>query len=218
MRLAHTFIALQTLPACSTGTPIGVWETEHEGLASLRLTTPFFTSSAKCVWFTRYGREKDDSEANTQGFERHDSSFQGSLLDHWTWKIVQSEPWNGQGKEPLWSTLQIMKLSFGQDIGATTPSHAGHALHKLMERCSHQWRHRFVHLSQLSPGGSAGKESTCDAGNLGSIPGLRRFPWRREQLPTLVFWPGKSHGLYSPWGREESNMTEWLSQLSSGWQ
>ena len=21
-------------------------------------------------------------------------------------------------------------------------------------------------------------------------------PWRRERLPTLVFWPGESHGLY----------------------
>ena len=46
------------------------------------------------------------------------------------------------------------------------------------------------------PGGSAGKESACSAGDLGLIPGLGRFPWRREQLPTLVFWPGEFHGLY----------------------
>ena len=26
------------------------------------------------------------------------------------------------------------------------------------------------------PGGSAGKETTCNAGDLGSIPGLERFP------------------------------------------
>ena len=25
-------------------------------------------------------------------------------------------------------------------------------------------------------------------------------PWRRERLPTPVFWPGEFHGLYSPWG------------------
>ena len=41
-------------------------------------------------------------------------------------------------------------------------------------------------------------------------------PWvedrlRRERLPTQVFWPGEFHGLYSPWGRKESDMTEWLS-------
>ena len=27
-----------------------------------------------------------------------------------------------------------------------------------------------------------------------------KIPWRRERLPTLVFWPGESHGLYSPRG------------------
>ena len=26
-------------------------------------------------------------------------------------------------------------------------------------------------------------------------PGLGRFPWRRERLPTPVFWPGEFHGL-----------------------
>ena len=35
------------------------------------------------------------------------------------------------------------------------------------------------------PCGSAGKESTCNAGDLGSIPGLG--PWRRGRLPTPVF-------------------------------
>ena len=32
-------------------------------------------------------------------------------------------------------------------------------------------------------------------------------PWRRKQLPTPVFWPGEYHGLYSPWGCKELNMT-----------
>ena len=48
--------------------------------------------------------------------------------------------------------------------------------------------------------GSSGKESACNVGDLGSMPGLGRDPWRREQLPTPVFWPGEFHGLYSPWG------------------
>ena len=30
-------------------------------------------------------------------------------------------------------------------------------------------------------------------------------------FPTPVFWPGESHGLYSPWGGKESDMTEQLS-------
>ena len=48
----------------------------------------------------------------------------------------------------------------------------------------------------------AGKESARNAGDLGSIPGLGRFPWRRETLPTSIFWLGEFHGLYSPWGRK----------------
>ena len=38
------------------------------------------------------------------------------------------------------------------------------------------------------------KISARDVGDLGSIPGLGRFPWRREWLLTLVFMPGESHG------------------------
>ena len=37
------------------------------------------------------------------------------------------------------------------------------------------------------------------------------IPWRRERLPTLVFWPGGFHGLWSPWGHKELHMTERLS-------
>ena len=46
--------------------------------------------------------------------------------------------------------------------------------------------------------GSAGKESTCNMEDLGSIPGLGRFPCRRERLPTPVFWPGDFQELCSP--------------------
>ena len=38
-----------------------------------------------------------------------------------------------------------------------------------------------------------------------------KIPWRRERLPPPVFWPGEFHGLYSPWGRKESDTTEQLS-------
>ena len=63
------------------------------------------------------------------------------------------------------------------------------------------------------PGGSDSKESTCNAGVPGSIPGLGRFPWRRKWQPTPVFLPGESHGQrslvgYSPRGHKESDTTE----------
>ena len=76
------------------------------------------------------------------------------------------------------------------------------------------------------PGDSAGKESACNVGNLGLIPGLGRYPWRRDWLPTPVFFPGEFHGQrspegYSPWGYQESDMTEQLNtqapSLFSSW-
>ena len=65
------------------------------------------------------------------------------------------------------------------------------------------------------PGGSDGKESACNAGDRGSIPGVRKFLWRRKWQSTPVFLPGKSHGGRSlvgcsPWGRQESDTTERL--------
>ena len=104
----------------------------------------------------------------------------------------------------------------------------------------------FIRASHGFPHSSVGKESTCNAGDPGLIPGSGRFagegigyplqyswaslvaqlvksspqcgrpgfdpwvgkiPWRREWLPTPVFWPGEFHGLYSPWGLKESDMT-----------
>ena len=97
------------------------------------------------------------------------------------------------------------------------------------------------------PHSSADKESACNAGDPGLIPGSERspgegigyplqyswtslvaqlvenpsamwetgfnpwvwkIPWRRERLLTPVFWPGESHGMYGPWGRKKSDMTE----------
>ena len=43
------------------------------------------------------------------------------------------------------------------------------------------------------------------------------MPWRRERLPTPVFWPGEFHGLYSPWGHKEWDTTEWLSLHFNKW-
>ena len=62
------------------------------------------------------------------------------------------------------------------------------------------------------PYASADKESTCNAGDLGSIPGLGRSPAVRERLPTLVLWPGEFHGLYSPWVRKELDTIELLGR------
>ena len=75
----------------------------------------------------------------------------------------------------------------------------------------------FSMEAQGFPCGSAGKESackkesTCNVGRPGFDPWVGKIPWRREQLPTPILWPGEFHGLYSPWGRKEWNITERLS-------
>ena len=61
------------------------------------------------------------------------------------------------------------------------------------------------------PGGSSGKESSCQFGRckrLGFSPWVRKIPWRRKWQPTPVLLPGKSQSLvgYSPRGHKESDM------------
>ena len=66
------------------------------------------------------------------------------------------------------------------------------------------------------PDGSDGKVCACNAGDLGSIPGLGRCPWRRAWQSTPVFLPGEPHGQrslagYKAQGRKEPDTTERLS-------
>ena len=63
------------------------------------------------------------------------------------------------------------------------------------------------------PGGSDGKESACNEGDLGSIPGLGRFPGEGNGNPLQHSCLEKPHGQrslagYRTWGRKESDMTE----------
>ena len=61
------------------------------------------------------------------------------------------------------------------------------------------------------PGGSAGKESACNVGDLGLIPGLGRSPGEGTGGPVQYSGHGQFHGLYSPWAPKESNIAEQLS-------
>ena len=66
------------------------------------------------------------------------------------------------------------------------------------------------------PGGSVGKESACNVGDVGSIPGLGRSSGGGHgnplQYPCLENPHGqRSLGSYSPWGHKELDMTEQLS-------
>ena len=55
---------------------------------------------------------------------------------------------------------------------------------------------------------SVGKASAYDAGNSSSTSGSGRSAGEGIGYPLQGFWPGEFHGLYSPWGRKESDTTE----------
>ena len=66
------------------------------------------------------------------------------------------------------------------------------------------------------PGGSEGKGSACNVGDLGSILGLGRSSGGGHGNPLQYSCLENPHGQrslagYSPWGCKESDMTEWLS-------
>ena len=59
-------------------------------------------------------------------------------------------------------------------------------------------------------------QGSCQSRRWGSVPGLRRFPGKREWQPTPVFLPGEPHGQrslvgYSPQCHKESGATERLN-------
>ena len=63
------------------------------------------------------------------------------------------------------------------------------------------------------PGGSDGKESTCNARDLGLIPGAGRFPGEGHDNPLQYSYLANPHGqrklvVCCPRGRKESDRTE----------
>ena len=64
----------------------------------------------------------------------------------------------------------------------------------------------------------SGIESACQCRRRGFDHWVRKSPWRKKWQLTVIFLPGKSHGQrslagYSPWGRQELNMTYWLKNI-----
>ena len=79
---------------------------------------------------------------------------------------------------------------------------------------SRTWLKQFS--SSNDPDGSDRKGTTCNAGDLDSIPGLGRFPGGEHGNSLQYSCLESPHGqrnlvVYSPWVCKESDMTEWLS-------
>ena len=74
----------------------------------------------------------------------------------------------------------------------------------------------YYYIQGSFPSGLDGKESACNAGDLGSIPGLGKFPGKGNGTP--VFLPGECHGQRSlagssPWGHKKWDTTERLTHI-----
>ena len=82
-----------------------------------------------------------------------------------------------------------------------------------LEAASPQSRCRQGYATPRSHRWLGDKESACNAGHVGSIPGSGRSIGGGNGKHTPVFLPGESHGRkslvgYSPWGRKESQLTQ----------
>ena len=74
----------------------------------------------------------------------------------------------------------------------------------------------FLELGHNSLFGLLSSRIHLQCGRPGFDPWVGKTPWRRERLPTPVFWPGEVHGQRSLagctlWGCKESDTTEQLS-------
>ena len=124
--------------------------------------------------------------------------------------LCQEDPGEGNG-----NPLQYYCLENSMDRGAWWAAIYGTAKSwTRLSACTHA--HTSKKWIYFFPGGSDDKESNCNAGDLGSIPGSGRS-WRRKWQPIPEFLPGKSHGQrslagYSPRGWKELDTTSWLKK------
>ena len=77
-----------------------------------------------------------------------------------------------------------------------------------------QFSHLYITTGKTIefPGGSDGKASVCNAGDMGSIPGSGRIPGEGNDNPLQdsCLENPMDGGAWCPWGRKESDMTEQL--------
>ena len=134
------------------------------------------------------------------------SQTQLKWLSMQTWGTCPLFSWAQVGKDILVPNLLTSDLKFCFHISHTSPCRAeftlgcvGYADGREDKQQDESESHSVVSYSLQPHGlywgcpcGSAGKESICNAGDLGLIPGLGRSP-------------GEGKGLYSPWNSPGQN-------------
>ena len=98
-----------------------------------------------------------------------------------------------------------MQETPAQFLGQKDPLEKGEATHSSILELP--WCHLASFLD--------GKESTCNVGDLGSIPGLGRSPRDRKGYPLQYSTLENSTDCISPWGCKESDRIEQLLTADS---
>ena len=115
------------------------------------------------------------------------------------------------------SWLWILEM---QPAGISAPSHTEQNREKMRDGKQAQKQHRSLPIEKDLYFGLLWlnwlKKKIClQCRRPGFDPWVGKIPWRRKRLPTPVFWPKEFHGLYSPWGCKESDMTVTFTLASS---
>ena len=136
------------------------------------------------------------------------SVVSGSLWPLGLWPTSLLAPWDSPGKILEWIAIPFSRGSFQPRDRTRVSFIAGRSFMSELQGDPVLW----IGSSILGfPWWLSWKRSRLQCSRLGFDPLVGKIPWRREQLPTPVFWPGEFHELYSPWGQKESDMTEQLS-------
>ena len=127
-----------------------------------------------------------------------------------------------RSKHPLISWLLSLSAVFleAKKIKSVTVSTFPH-LFAMKRRDRMPWSQFFecCVLSQLFNSPPPYQEALCwmvliIACRPGFHPWVGKIPWKRERLPTPVFWPGEFHGLCSQWGHRFWH--DWETFISFG--
>jgi len=124
-----------------------------------------------------------------------ESQGRGSLVGRRLWGRTES----GHDWSDLAAAAAVSLCSWYDDINERQTI--------FKDLCSFSLTLKYVNINRVPqitirgfPDTSVGKGSACNAGDPSSILGLGRSP---EEEKGYVFWPGKFHGLYSPWDCKE---------------
>jgi len=85
------------------------------------------------------------------------------------------------GRLKYWKVVQAFHRWIGGGMATISPLES--PIHGILRYERGEQTESFFHKVSNVPGGSAGKESVCSAGDLGSIPRLGRSPGERKGYP-----------------------------------